>query len=131
ELERLAALIISPAGAVREQHFGVDAVAVERARPRRRIVDLARHLFPSLRIIAALRHRGRAVAHVAALDLAVDDPALDGKSIFFLARLDNARDAVAPLRARHAVRKRVFIELSVGVGADEAVAEFHVIYPEC
>jgi hypothetical protein len=79
---------------VREEHLGIDPVAVKRLQAGRRVIDPRGHLFPARRRLLTVGHRRRAVDYRATLDLAVEAPALDLPPVVF--DLDDLGDAVTP-----------------------------------
>src|SRR5262249_28065014 len=60
-----------------------------------------------------------------ALNFAVDDPPLHRKIKLFFMHLDNMRDAITPLGFGHPARVGILIELSVRIGANQAILNFH------
>jgi hypothetical protein len=59
------------------------------------------------------------------LDLAIDDPALHGLGIFFVAHFNDVGNALTPLLFGHPARVRIPAQLPVRIGADQAVFDFH------
>src|SRR5687767_9291754 len=67
----------SPARTIGKQNLSVDPVAIQRFQALRGLVDFKRSFLPALRIVTAFFHRRGAIADIAALNLTIDDPALD------------------------------------------------------
>src|SRR5262249_38338356 len=105
-------------GTVGKKNLGIDAIPIQRFRPFTGIIDFTWNFFPTLRIIVPFLRRRRAIAYIAMLNFAVDDPALHRKIEFFFSYLDDMRNSVAPFLFRHPARVSILAELAVGVGAD-------------
>jgi hypothetical protein len=125
ELERRVVVKESSARAVGKQNLAINPVSVQRLEPLRWIVDFPRHFLPTLRIIAAIGHRRWAIADIAALNLAIHQPALDRSRIFLILDLDDVGNSIAPTLRRHARRIGVLIQLAVRVGTDQTEFNFH------
>src|ERR1044071_3557943 len=126
ELELRIVVEKSSARAVGKQHLGVDAIAIQSDQPLRRLVNFPRPFFPALGIIAALFHRRWAIAYVAALNLAIDHPALDRMRKFLFLDLDDVGNSIAPFLRRHARRIGVRAKLPVRIRTDQTKLCFHI-----
>src|SRR5207244_12476932 len=61
-------------------------------------------------------HQGRTIGHVVVSGLTIHRPAINATPL--LLQFNDTRNAIAPLRSRHAAKKIISVESRVGVGAD-------------
>ena len=125
KLELRVAVEESATRSVGKQNFGIDPVPVQRFEATRGIVNFQRHFLPALWIVAPLFHRRRTITNVAALNLAVDDPALDRKRKLVFPHLDQVWDFFSPLLLGHAACIGVLAKLAVRIGTDQTEFYFH------
>jgi len=103
-------------GGVRLQQLTVYTIVVKGFQALAGVVNDLRHFLPGLWEMAALDpafHPRRTIAHPFTARPAIDHPALGAPPVFL--DLDDLRNALAPLFARHPLRPCVAVKLRMGV----------------
>jgi hypothetical protein len=107
----------------RIEHRIIHAIDIHRREALAGRIGYAGHFLPALRFPGAVGHGRTSDCHARQIDLlSVNHPALGAIGLTL-----DVRDALAPLRLRHALRPDLRVLLDVIVGADESVFEFHVL----